>query len=70
MKAALLQRYDELLSESEWLVYEDVPEPAIEGENDVIVRIGGGRRMSNRPGHNKRSMAQVLQFEPATHTWA
>ncbi|MBU0733174.1 MAG: NAD(P)-dependent alcohol dehydrogenase [Proteobacteria bacterium] len=41
MKAALLQRYDELLSESEWLVYEDVPEPAIEGENDVIVRIGG-----------------------------
>ncbi|MBU0990579.1 MAG: alcohol dehydrogenase catalytic domain-containing protein, partial [Proteobacteria bacterium] len=42
MKAALLQRYDELLSESEWLVYEDVPEPAIEGENDVIVRIGGG----------------------------
>ncbi len=41
MKAALLQRYDELLSELEWLVYEDVPEPAIEGENDVIVRIGG-----------------------------
>jgi len=41
MKAALLQRYDELLSQSEWLAYEDVPEPAIAGENDVIVRIGG-----------------------------
>lgn len=41
MKAAVLHRYDELLSESEWLVYEDVPEPSIEAENDVIVRIGG-----------------------------
>ena len=41
MKAAVLHKYDELLSSSEWLVYEDVPEPTIEKKNDVIVRIGG-----------------------------
>ena len=37
----MLHKYDELLSSSEWLVYEDVPEPTIEKKNDVIVRIGG-----------------------------
>jgi NAD+-dependent secondary alcohol dehydrogenase Adh1 len=41
MKAAQLHQFDELLSGSEWLVYEDVCEPIIEKPTDVIVRIGG-----------------------------
>ena len=41
MKAAVLHEYDEKLEKSEFVVYEDVPDPRIEGPNDVIVRIGG-----------------------------
>ena len=41
MKAAQLYQFDESLSGSEWLVYEDVSEPIIEKPTDVIVRIGG-----------------------------
>lgn len=41
MKASVLNGYNEKLSGSKWLVYEDVPEPAIQDKNDVIVRVGG-----------------------------
>ncbi len=41
MKAAVLHEYDEKLQNSEFVKYEDVPDPQIEGPNDVIVRIGG-----------------------------
>lgn len=41
MKAAVLHEYDQTLSRPDWVVYEDVPEPIIEGPFDVIVRIGG-----------------------------
>ena len=41
MKAAVLNDYDTSLGRSEFVVYEDVPEPKIEGPGDVIVRIGG-----------------------------
>ena len=41
MRAAVLHQYDEKLSNREWLVYENVPDPVIENDNDVIVRIGG-----------------------------
>lgn len=40
MKAAVLHRYESVRPEAEWLVYEDVPEPTIFGETDVIIRIG------------------------------
>ena len=41
MKAAVLHRYDESLSSDEFVRYEDVADPRIEGPTDVIVRIGG-----------------------------
>ncbi len=41
MKAAQLYQFNEQLNGSEFLVYEDVPEPVIETPADVIVRIGG-----------------------------
>jgi NAD+-dependent secondary alcohol dehydrogenase Adh1 len=41
MKAAVLHDYDEALSNPVFVTYEDVPDPAIKGPNDVIVRIGG-----------------------------
>lgn len=41
MKAAVLHEFDEKLEKSQFVVYEDVPDPRIEGPNDVIVRIGG-----------------------------
>lgn len=41
MKAAILYQFDESLENSQWLVYEDVPDPVIEKPTDVIVRIGG-----------------------------
>jgi NAD+-dependent secondary alcohol dehydrogenase Adh1 len=41
MKAATLYQFDESLERSQWLAYEDVPEPVIEKPTDVIVRIGG-----------------------------
>jgi NAD+-dependent secondary alcohol dehydrogenase Adh1 len=41
MKAAVLHRYDESLSGTEFVRYEDVPDPRIEKPTDVIVRIGG-----------------------------
>ena len=41
MKAAVLHAYDEKLSGSEFVRYEDVPDPKIVKPTDVIVRIGG-----------------------------
>ena len=41
MKAAQLYQFDELLEDSDWLVYEDVCDPIIEKPTDVIIRIGG-----------------------------
>ena len=41
MRAAVLHEYDEKLSKSELVIYQDVPDPEIEGPMDVIVRIGG-----------------------------
>jgi NAD+-dependent secondary alcohol dehydrogenase Adh1 len=41
MKAAVLHQYDETLTSSAFVSYEDVPDPKIEGPTDVIVRIGG-----------------------------
>jgi len=41
MKAAVLHEYDEKLQNDEFVKYQDVPDPQIEGPNDVIVRIGG-----------------------------
>ncbi len=40
MKAAVLYRYERAHPEAEWLVYEDVPEPTISAESEVIIRIG------------------------------
>jgi len=41
MKAAVLHNYDRELAGSQFVVYEDVPDPKIENPTDVIVRIGG-----------------------------
>ena len=41
MKAAVLHQYDESLSGSAFVTYDDVPDPKIESPTDVIVRIGG-----------------------------
>ncbi len=41
MKAAVLHEYDEALANSEWVIYEDVPDPKINKPSDVIVRVGG-----------------------------
>jgi NAD+-dependent secondary alcohol dehydrogenase Adh1 len=41
MKAAVLDRYDESLSDRQFVYYRDVPEPGIDKPTDVIVRIGG-----------------------------
>ncbi len=41
MRAAVLHEYDEKLSKSELVVYQEVPNPQLEGPMDVIVRIGG-----------------------------
>lgn len=41
MKAAVLHRFDETLSATEFVRYEDVPDPKIERPTDVVVRIGG-----------------------------
>jgi NAD+-dependent secondary alcohol dehydrogenase Adh1 len=41
MKAAVLHRYDEKLTSERFVEYEDVADPQIKKENDVIVRIGG-----------------------------
>ena len=41
MKAAVLHSYDESLTRDEFVRYEDVADPKIEGPTDVIVRIGG-----------------------------
>jgi NAD+-dependent secondary alcohol dehydrogenase Adh1 len=35
-----MHEYDEALTKPEWVIYQDVPEPKIEKQNDVIVRIG------------------------------
>ena len=41
MKAAVLERYDEDLSGSNFVNYQDVPDPKIGRPTDAIVRIGG-----------------------------
>ncbi len=41
MKAAVLHEYDPSVSQAEWVVYEEVPDPRIESPLDVIVRVGG-----------------------------
>ena len=41
MKAALLHNYDTSLTSSEYVKLEEVPEPKILNDTDVIVRIGG-----------------------------
>ncbi len=40
-EGASLNTYDESLSASNWVDYEDVPDPKIVNPNDVLVRIGG-----------------------------
>jgi NAD+-dependent secondary alcohol dehydrogenase Adh1 len=41
MKAARLHNYDEKCKGPEFLKFEDVPDPSLESDTDVIVRIGG-----------------------------
>jgi NAD+-dependent secondary alcohol dehydrogenase Adh1 len=41
MKAAVLTDYDRSLARSQFVTYQDVPDPRIEGPTDIIVRIGG-----------------------------
>lgn len=41
MKAQVLHRYDDHLTEPGWVTYEEVPDPRISKSTDVIVRIGG-----------------------------
>jgi NAD+-dependent secondary alcohol dehydrogenase Adh1 len=41
MKAAVLHDYDEKLERSDFVRYEDVPDPKLDKPTDVIVRIGG-----------------------------
>jgi NAD+-dependent secondary alcohol dehydrogenase Adh1 len=41
MKAAVLENYDTSLGRPDFVVYKDVPEPKIQGPNDIIVRVGG-----------------------------
>ena len=41
MKAAVLEKYDEALTSDEFVRYTEVPDPRIEGPNDIIIRIGG-----------------------------
>lgn len=41
MKAAVLHKYDEELANSEFVAVEEIPNPKIEKNTDVIVRIGG-----------------------------
>lgn len=41
MKAQILHNYDDGLTASRWLSYEDYPDPVLANPSDVIVRIGG-----------------------------
>jgi NAD+-dependent secondary alcohol dehydrogenase Adh1 len=41
MKAAVLKAYDPEASAGQWVEYEEVADPEIENDRDVIVRIGG-----------------------------
>ena len=41
MKAQVLHQYDESLTASNWVTYEDVPDPKISKPTDVLVKIGG-----------------------------
>ena len=41
MKAAVLHQYDATLTKPDFVVSEEVPEPKIEKQTDVIVRVGG-----------------------------
>lgn len=41
MKAAVLHQYDPKLENSDFVVWGEVPEPKLKGDNEVLVRIGG-----------------------------
>jgi NAD+-dependent secondary alcohol dehydrogenase Adh1 len=41
MKAAVLHHYDTTLKNPDFVVWEEIPEPKIKGDTDVLVRIGG-----------------------------
>ncbi|HZC34810.1 MAG TPA: NAD(P)-dependent alcohol dehydrogenase [Chthoniobacterales bacterium] len=41
MKAAVLHQYDTKLENPDFVVWEEIPEPKLKGETDVLVRIGG-----------------------------
>jgi NAD+-dependent secondary alcohol dehydrogenase Adh1 len=41
MKAAVLHRYDTTLSSPDFVALEEVPEPEIQSQTDVVIRIGG-----------------------------
>ena len=41
MKAAVLHQYDTTLANPDFVVWEEVPEPKIEKQTDVLVRVGG-----------------------------
>jgi NAD+-dependent secondary alcohol dehydrogenase Adh1 len=41
MKAAVLHQYDATLTNPEFVSWEEVPDPKIEKQTDVIVRVGG-----------------------------
>jgi NAD+-dependent secondary alcohol dehydrogenase Adh1 len=41
MKAAVLHRYDTTLKNPDFVAWEEIPEPKLKGDTDVLVRIGG-----------------------------
>ncbi len=41
MKAAVLHQYDTKLKNSDFVVWEEVPEPKLKGDTEVLIRIGG-----------------------------
>src|SRR5260221_1012248 len=41
MKAAVLHQYDTKLKNPDFVVWEEIPEPELKGDTDVLVRIGG-----------------------------
>jgi hypothetical protein len=49
MKAAVLHQYDTTLTDPEFVVLEEVLEPELVDDTNVLVRIGGSRRVPYRP---------------------
>src|SRR5215469_8825014 len=41
MKAAVLTDYDPSLSRTQFVAYQEVPDPSITGASDIVVRVGG-----------------------------